>query len=59
MTPEQVRDKKMKSMTWPDKPTGDDMCLYCGIVKRIRHSWFCRRVCEDVYIEEYGKGIAV
>ena len=44
------REKLMASMIWPDKPVKDNMCLQCGIVKRRRHSWFCRVECEDVYV---------
>lgn len=45
------REEKLALVTdWPDEPVRDGMCLHCGIAKHIRHSWFCRIECEDVYV---------
>ena len=36
---------------FPKKADKDNLCLVCKIKTRNRHSWFCRKECEDVFIE--------
>ena len=42
-----------KRIVWPDRPTKH--CLFCGIAKRRRFSWFCRDECEKAWLLQEEK----
>lgn len=46
-----VDDPEFSDLVWPNEPLISSMCLHCGIIKRRRHSWFCRVECEDRYLQ--------
>ena len=41
----------LPSSVFPDSPDGDNLCIVCKIVKKRRHSWFCRKECGQVFIK--------
>lgn len=50
----------LPASAFPDKPLESGLCLECGVMERMRCSWFCRVECEDAYIrvhnaEGFGK----
>ena len=38
---------------FPSELDEDNLCLICRIAKRQRHSWFCRKECEVVFLKNY------
>jgi|GEM_PF-4704070 len=47
------REILLSSMKWPAEV--QKMCLQCNIAMRRRFSWFCRKECEDAYVEEHNE----
>ncbi len=46
------RIEDLPASAFPSEPTKDGLCLVCKIAKRMRHSWFCRKECERVFIND-------
>ncbi len=46
---EYIRKAVESVENWPSAPLVDDICLFCGITDRRRHSWFCSGYCEASY----------
>lgn len=44
----------LPTSAFPESPQKDGLCLVCGIVKRMQHSWFCRKECEASFIEDFN-----
>ena len=53
---EELTINDLPESVFPKEPDKDDLCLVCKIVKRRRHSWFCRKECEDVFVREHSNG---
>ncbi len=46
-----MNTEDLPESVFPKVPDKDNLCLVCRIMERKRHSWFCRKECEMVFIK--------
>jgi endogenous inhibitor of DNA gyrase (YacG/DUF329 family) len=49
-----MRIDDLPDSAFPKKPTEwPVLCLICEVTERRRHSWFCSRRCEELFIQRW------